>query len=571
MSVLYYGYSDANADERWQFWEQHRPPAISLDIETISLDERHPLGIAIGFSPQESFYFELSPNVPTKGLEALKRFISDVRITKVAHNWVFDMGVFPLIPVIGSALDRANIFDTNVAARLLGYQFTDLPFLASEVVNMQTIGMAEILRSNNCKDNNQLIQKNPRALSDHCADDVKATYGLYLEWKDKINQKLGEYFKVEMAVIPILQDLSMHGIALDQQARQDLEDKYTQEVEFYRRQVQASGIDNPGSSQQVGFVLAKRGNFLKFTKSKRQLQTRKEDLEFIDDPLAASILGYRQKAKFLSTYLMPLKGQDRFYTEYYLDTVVGRLNSRNKNIQNIPGPDPESGDPGARFMMMPDNSIFTTGDYSKEHLYILAHMSQDREMLDVLYNPDKEKSDIHQHTANLMRVPRKLAKICNFAVIYGATAQTLMEQLKTRDRARCETLLEDWFRVYTGAADWIQHAKREGMRDGWALPTLFGRRIKVQEEFNRWGGLNKDAMERKTINYPILGSDGEVIKRAMILCNNRRLGPANGMAITVHDSITWDGDVKDRIPVNELEHIPGFRVPFEIKQTFRWE
>ncbi len=571
MPVLYYGYADTDADTRWKFWEEHRPPVIALDVETISLDERHPLGIAIAFSPQESFYFQLTPEPPVRGLEALKRFISDVRIVKIAHNWVFDMGVFPLIPVIGNTLDRANIFDTNVAARLLGYQETALPLLASEV-GMQTTGMAEILRSNGCKDNNQLVQKNPRALSEHCADDVKATYQLYLHWKDKIYSQYGEYFKVEMAVIPILQDISMHGIAIDQQARQNLEDKYTHEVEFYRHQVQESGITNPGSPQQVGYTLAERGNFLKFTKSKRQLQTRASDLEFLDDPLAAAILGYRSKSKFLSTYLMPLKGEDRFYTEYYLDTVVGRLNSRNKNIQNIPGPNKDTGDPGARFMMMPDNGVFTTGDYSREHLYILAHMSQDREMLKVLYDPNPVKADIHQHTANLMGIPgqRKLAKVCNFAVIYGATAQTLMEQLKTRDKDRCNTLLEGWFRVYTGAADWIKYAQREGVRDKWSLPTLFGRRIALPEEFNKWGGLNKEAMERKAVNYPILGSDGEVIKRAIILCNNRRLGPPI-MAITVHDSITWDGDVKERIPIEELEHIPGFRVPFEIKQTLRWE
>jgi DNA polymerase-1 len=562
VAVYYYGYSDAKADDRWKFWEENRPSAVAVDIETISLDERHPLGIGIAFSPQESFYFQLYPEAPTKALEALKRFLTDVRITKIAHNFMFDMGVFPLIPVIGNSLDRANIFDTNVAARLLGYQETSLPTLASEI-GLETTGMGDILKANGCKDNLQLVNKDPMILANHCAEDTRVTYQLYLNWKDKIHQQYGEYFKVEMEVIPILLDLSMHGIALDQQARQDLEDRYVQEVEFYRRHVQSYGIENPGSSQQVGYMLAKRGSFLKFTKSKRQLQTRVGDLEFLDDPLAAGVIGYRKRSKFLSTYLQPLKGEDRFYTEYYLDTVVGRLNSRNRNIQNIPGADLESGDPGARFMLVPDFGLFTTGDYSREHLYILAHMSQDRELLSVLYNPDKALADIHQHTADLMGVPRKLAKVCNFAVIYGATAQTLMEQLKTRDRARCENLLETWFRVYSGAADWIQYAQREGLRDGWSLPTVFNRRIKLPEE-------GEDAMRRKAVNYPILGSDGEVIKRAIIKSSHHRLGPPI-MAITVHDSITWDGDVKDKIPVEELENIPGFRVPFEVKTTFRWE
>jgi len=566
MSVFYYGFPDAKADDRWIYWEQNRPSAVALDIETISLDERHPVGIGIAFSPQESFYFSLYPEPNVKALEALRKFVSDVRIVKIAHNWVFDMGVFPLIPVIGESLDRANIFDTNVAARLLGYRETSLPILAAEF-NCHTVGMGEIMKENGCTDNIQLIKKNPMLLADHCAADVKATYTLYLEWKQKIYDRYGEYFKVEMAVVPILKDMSMHGIAIDQQARQELEDKYAQKVEMYRRIVQGYGISNPGSSQQVGYTLAKRGSFLKFTKSKRQLRTREKDLEFLDDPLAAGVIGYRKNSKFLNTYLIPLKGEDRFYTEYYPDTDVGRLNSRNRNIQNIPGADKDTGDPGARFMLIPDNGVFTSGDFSREHLYILASMSQDKTMLDVLYNPDPQKADIHQHTADLMRVPRKLAKVCNFAVLYGATAETLMEQLKTQDRRRCEDLLEGWFRAYRGAADWIIHAQREGLRDGWALPTLFGRRIRLPEE-------SVNEMKRKAVNYPILGSDGEVCKRALILCNNRRLGPNDKepLVITVHDSFTWDGDVLDRVPKDELEHIfPGFRVPFEMKSTFRWE
>jgi len=803
VSVYYFGYPNADADERWQFWEQHRPAVVAIDIETISLDERHPLGIGIAFSPEESFYFDLTPEPPIKGLEALKKIISDIRIIKLAHNWVFDMGVFPLIPVIGNSLDRANIFDTNVAARLLGYQETSLPILSYEF-GAPTESMKEILKRHGCKDNTELIKIDPMLLADHCQLDTKATYRLYMEWAEKIRQRFGEYFKVEMEVIPILLDISMHGIALDQEARQDLEDRYAKEVEFYGNMIKSYGVTNPGSPQQVGYVLAKRGNFLKLTKSKRQLRTRTGDLEFLDDPMAATVIGYRKKSKFLSTYLEPLAGEDRFYTEYYLDTSVGRLSSRNRNVQNIPGKDDDTGDPGARFMLIPDNRIFTTGDYAREHLYFLAHMclhpdtkvlrtnltwskisdikegdtligidedipkgsktrklrtttvtktsqhlmesfciifdngtyvvssgnhpwlrtnrpptwknqthtdwietkdivpgteikfigtpwetnmsrdagyiaglldgegsvseyavrfaqnpgklsdsfvaiskslgfefskasrhtwsisglercirllgsirparlleksgniwkdkeprtlsakvimvvkagnqelinietsthtfiaeglithnSQDRNMLEVLYNPDPKLNDIHKRTADLMHTTRKLAKVCNYAVIYGATAQTLMEQLKTRDKRMCESMLEGWFRAYPGAADWIIYAQREGLRDGWSPPTLFGRRIRLPEE-------SEDGMKRKAVNYPILGSDGEVIKRAIILCNHRRLGPPQ-MVITVHDSITWDGDVEKQIPKEELENIPGYTIPFEIKQTFRWE
>ena len=551
MPTFYYG--DGDAKERFQHFLDNPPAAVAVDAETVSIKERMPLGFSIAFSPHEAFYFQVHPE-PPRELELLKPLLFNPQVCKIAHNMLFDMGVLPMIPHL-KGFDRSNIFDTNVAARLLGRVITDLPYLAGTELSMD-VTPAQVLLTGG----KTMLDIDPMVVADKCQRDAKATFALYLNYLPQIQQYYPDYFKIEMAVIPILIDLSLRGLAIDQQARADLQARYEDEVEFYRRRVQAEGIEKPGSPQQVGYILGKRGSFLPMTRSKRQLSTREADLEFLDDPLAAAVLGWRKKSKFLNTYLEPLAGQDRFYTEYYLDTVVGRMNSRNRNIQNIPDE--------ARYMIMPDWGVFTTGDYAREHMYILAHQTQDRDLLEVLYNPDPKKADIHQHTAYKMRVPRPLARTLNYAVAYGATARTVSEQAKIRDMQRCQGLIDGWFRTYKGAADWILNAQREGMRDGWALPTLFGRRIRIPEEFNRWGRLNKDAMERKAVNYPILGSDGEVIKRAIILCAGRGLGPPI-MAITVHDSITFDGDVE--LPVEELEMIPKFRIPFEVKKTMRWE
>ena len=548
MPVTYYG--SGNAKERFQYWLDNPPKSLALDVETISIKERHPLGFAIAFSPTEAFYFQVHPEPPPE-LELLKPMLSSAMITKVAHNFMFDMSVFPLIPVIGDSIERSNIFDTNIAARLLGYRETALYLLANEV-NMEATPVSAML-----KPKQTMLDLDPAAVGDKCQNDAKVSFALYLEWKDKIRERFGEYFMVEMAVMPMLLDMSMRGILIDQKVRNELEVKLTDEVEFYRKYIQSYGIENPGSSQQVGYTLAKRGSFLPFTRNrnKRSLSTREGVLEFLDDPLAAAVLSYRHSSKFLSTYIIPIKDSDRFYTEYYLDTVVGRMNSRNRNIQNIPFE--------ARKLLLPDNGVFVTGDYSREHMFILAKMSQDSEMLKVLYDPDPLKNDIHQHTASKMRIPRKLAKTLNYAIVYGATDKTISEQAKIKDKRICSRLLDGWFETYREAAGWITAVQREGLRTGWAEPTLFGRRIRLPDE-------NPDAQKRKAVNYPILGSDGEVIKRAIIKCNRVGLGYPL-MAITVHDSITWDGDVESRIPKEELENIPGFKIPFEIKSTFTWE
>ncbi len=557
MPVSYYG--DGNPKERFQYFLDNPPAAISIDVETVSLKERMPIGFAIAFSPYEAFYFQVHPESPQE-LSLLAPLLSNPRVCKIAHNMMFDLGVIPMIPTLPE-LDRSSLWDTNVAARLLGRIETSLGVLASDDLNRYDVeDAASLIRR--YKLGGTMLDVPSEEVAIKCQKDAKVAYALYLKYLPEIIEKYPDYFQVEMAVIPVLIDLSLRGIQIDQQARATLEAQYEDEVEFYRRQVVSYGVDNPGSSQQIGYVLAKRGNFLPFTRNKKrpQLSTKEANLEFLDDPMAAAVLGYRKKSKFLSTYLKPLAGEERFYTEYYMETVVGRLNSRNRNIQNIPSADKETGDPGARFMLLPDSGVFTTGDYSREHLYILAEKSQDRDMLRILRDPDKAKTDLHQHTADEMRVPRPLAKTLNFAVAYGATAKTISERAKIKDIRRCERLLDGWFRTYKGVADWVQTVQREGLRNGWAEPTLFGRRIRIPEE-------NQDAMKRKAVNYPILGSDGEVIKRAILLCVKEGLAPA--MAITVHDSITCDGDVQ--FPVEELEMIPGFRIPFEVKQTWRWE
>jgi len=553
--VLYYG--DGNPKERFQHFLDNPPAAISIDAETVSLKERMPLGFAIAFSPYEAIYLQVYPEPPPE-LALLAPLLSNPRVCKIAHNAMFDLGVMPMIPALPE-LDRSNLWDTNVAARLLGRLETALGILADIDLHRYDVeDAASLIRR--YKAGGTMLDVPSEEVATKCQKDAKTAYALYLKYLPQIQELYPSYFQVEMSVIPILIDLSLRGILIDQQARATLEAQYEDEVEFYRRQVVSYGVDNPGSTQQVGYVLAKRGNFLPFTRSKKQLSTRVGELEFLDDPMAAAVLGYRKKSKFLSTYLKPLAGEERFYTEYYLDTLVGRLNSRNRNIQNIPSADKLKGDPGARFMLLPDNGLFTTGDYAQEHLYVLMHFSQDRDMKRV-YEEGYLDGDIHKFTANEMGITRYLAKTINYAIVYGATAKTISEQAKIRDRNRCSRLLDGWFRTFPGAADWITSVQREGLRSGWAEPTLFGRRIRIPEE-------SEVNMKNKAVNYPILGSDGEVIKRAILLCSRRGLGPPI-MAITVHDSITCDGDVQ--FPVEELEMIPGFRIPYEVKQTYRWE
>jgi DNA polymerase I-like protein with 3'-5' exonuclease and polymerase domains len=564
--VWYYG-NLGNADERMQYWIDNPPTSICLDIETIDLKERMPLGIGISPSPLECFYCELYPEPNIRFLEAIKPMLASGMTVKVGSNLLFDLGVMPLVPIISTSIDRFNIFDINVAARLKGFKFTALDYLAPLVLNKQHQSMQEVWKQHSVKNNMELINKvGHRALADKCAEDCMLEHELYHKWGKEIRQQYGQYFVIEMAVIPLLVDMALKGIALDTESVQGLIISYSKDVAQLYQSILAYGIDNPNSPGQVGYILAKRGNFLKFTRGKKQYSTRNEELEFCEDDLAKKVLEYRHKNTFLTRYLLPIQDKDRFYTEYYMDTDVGRLNSRNMNIQNIPAANEKLGDPGARFIMMPDSGLWISGDYAQEHLYIIANRSKDPDMLKVYYDPAYEgKRDIHQYVASELNIPRKIAKTINYALAYGATPKTLSEQAKIKDLRVCSNLLDKWFGRFRTAGNWIKAIQAEGLKTGWAVETLFGRRIKLPEE-------NPDGMARKAVNYPVLGSDGEVMKRALLLSARRGLAPPV-LAITVHDSISWD--TKDEAKVmaikEEIEMIPGFRVPFEIKSCFRWE
>lgn len=543
MTVTYFGKHELTSKLFYQQLVDSPPAAIGVDLETISLKNRTPIGLGIATSPHDAWYFRLYPDdaVDARELELIIPLLNNPRIAKVFHNAMFDLRCFPLIDQIPS-IDRSNIFDTNVAARILGREFTKLSNLSWEV-GVSAVGADEMLRSGQT-----MLDLDPMEVAQKCANDAKITLALYYHFKDSIDSN---YFGVEMQAIPILIDMSLRGLRVNQADRMELETKLTAEVNFYKRMCEEYKF-NPASNQQVGYILASRGNFLPLTRSRRSLSVSEEQLDLLDDPIAAAVVNFRKANKFLSTYVKPLRDEDRIYTEYNLDAVVGRISSSKRNLQNIP----ES----ARHIFEPDTGIFTSGDFSQEHLRILAHFSGDRLMKRV-YEEGEMDGDIHNFSAqelfgSVSPAYRRLAKVINYAIPYGATADTVSAQAKIRDIRKCAAFLDKWFKLFRDAHEWIIEAKRVALRDGWALPTLYGRRIRIPEE-------SRDAMERKGVNYPILGSDGEIMKRALILCKDLPL------AVTVHDSITCDGDIE--FPVEQLENLSPVKIPFEVKQTLRWE
>ena len=558
MPVLHFGNQSVSKELFYSQLVDNPPNMIAIDVETISLKEKLPIGFAIATSPTEAWWFDCYPERDLE-IEVLISLMSNPNIKKVYANVMFDIRVQPLI-FQNFAFDESNIVDVLVLARLLGRTSARVTDLATEI-GRQAQDVKDLLEEYNAI---TMLDLPHEVVAAKCANDAMVTLALYHHFEPMIStlDLSADYLDVERQVIPILVDMSQRGLAIDQDARAVMEHKMETDRNYYK-DICAEHDFNPGSGMQSGYILAKRGSFLPLTKSKKQYKTDEETLELMtDDPLATVILGYKRANSILTKYLYPLRGKERSYTEYGLDTEVGRTKSSDFNMQNIPSATSRVGI-DVRHIFIPDTGTFTTGDFSQIHLRFLMHMSGDKEM-ERVYLEGKDDGDIHISTSKKIHKPRPIAKIINYAIPYGGDPRTLAKQLKTRDLKWCSGLIDEWFYAYPDAAEWIREARRYAVRHGKALPTLFGRQIAIPEEFNRWGGLNKDAMERKGANYPILGSEGEVLKRALIICANYKLP----LAVQAHDSITLDGDCE--FPVEALESFAPVRLPFEVSKSERW-
>jgi len=333
---------------------------------------------------------------------------------------------------------------------------------------------------------------------------------------------------------------------------------------------------NPGSPQQVAYVLATRKAYsifskLPFTKGRgrRNLSSAKKVLEMMDDPLASIVLQYRGNAKLLNTYIKPWSHDERAYTHFHLDAITGRPSSTDRNMQNIPGKFRKDGSMyphNCRGILLPDNGIWTDVDWEQLEPRVLAYLSGDKEMQHIFslpkYNPDgtrNEDADIHLQVAIFMDVARRLGKLTNLAMTYGATDETLMEHLGIRSIGRVRQLRDMWGKKFPQAMDWIDSRQDNALRTGIAK-TVFGRNIRLPTPDEE----SIDGIKRKAIDYPCQGSAAEILKRGLIVCKDL------DTRLQVHDELLVDGFTPN-YRFEPLEDIAPFHTPVEVRYLERWE
>lgn len=556
---------------------------VSFDTETTGVDPLHAelVGMSFALEPGEAYYLPIpaNKNEARRITSQFKEILESSAITKIGQNIKFDINVLKKYDI----RVQGPMFDTLIAHYLINPEYRhNLDYLAEIYLNYHTIHIDELIGS---RGKNQLSMREVPLdrITDYACEDADITLKLKLVFEKLIEEnKLSDlFYKIEMPLVKVLADMEEVGVRLDAGALRQSSQELTAllfdiEEEIYKM----AGVEfNISSPKIVGEVLFDRLKIVEKAKKTKtgQYTTSEEILESLKSkhPIVGKILEYRKLKKLLSTYVDALPTlisptDSKVHTTYnQAVTATGRLSSTNPNLQNIPIRD-EEGKEIRRAFIPDDDCLFFSADYSQIELRIMAHLSQDENMIEAFRNGQ----DIHQITAakiygipldKVSRDMRRNAKSANFGIIYGISIFGLSEQLHI-PRGEAKDLIDGYFRTFPGVKDYMDKSI-EIAREKEYVETIFHRK-RFLPDINSRNSVVRAYAERNAINAPIQGSAADIIKVAM---NNiyRRFQEENlqsRMIMQVHDELNFnvvksEVDRVKSIVIEEMEGAASLSVP----------
>ena len=497
-----------------------------------------------------------------KTVDLFRAVFENEAIEKTGHNIKYDLMV---LANYGVEL-KGQLFDTMIAHYLLQPELRhSMDYLAEILLKYKTIHIDELIGA---KGKNQGSMRDVALdkITNYAAEDADITLRLRGVLEPQIEEMgLKElFYEVEMPLVRVLAEMERTGVIIDDFALAQSSGVMTaemQRIERHIREISGSNL-NISSPKQVGellFDVLKISDKPRKTKS-GQYVTDEETLEGLrtKHPVVGEILEYRGVKKLLSAYIDALpkliNGKTgRVHTSFNQTvTATGRLSSSNPNLQNIPIRD-EQGKEIRKAFIASEGHVFMSADYSQVELRLMAHLSQDANML-AAFNADH---DIHAATAaNIYKVPiedvtsdmRRKAKTANFGIIYGISTFGLSERLGV-SRAEAKELIDGYFMSFPGVKDYIDTTIENAKRDGY-VETLLHRRRYLPDINSRNANVRGYA-ERNAVNAPIQGTAADVIKIAMVKIADRlkREGLKAEMLLQVHDELNFN------VPLDELERV----------------
>ncbi|MSP13351.1 MAG: DNA polymerase I [Chloroflexi bacterium] len=565
--------------------------AISFDTETTDVDplKADLVGLALSGAAGEGYYIPVAhdqsaPLSREEIQQALQPVFSNPEITKIAHNAKYDLAVMQL-----HGIDvQGPIFDTMVAAWLLdpARRIFGLKELVKDWLGTPMTPITELIGKG--KQQLTMNQVDIASAVQYAGADADMTFHLAEALRSRlVAQDLWSLFSdLEMPFLRILLEMEMTGILLDLPYLQELSREFYQRMEALESDIfrMAGHPFNINSTKQLATVLFDELGLPKLKRTKTGYSTDAEVLENLRDAhqIFALLLEYRQLGKLKSTYAdaLPLLADTntgRVHTSFnQTGAVTGRISSSNPNLQNIPIRSDEGRRLRRAFIVQP-GWLLLTADYSQIELRILAHMSQDQNLLDAFHHGQ----DIHAATAAaIYQVPlaevtpnmRRTAKTINFGIIYGISGFGLAARTELSQN-EANQFINAYFQTYPDIRRFLENIKSQAARQGY-ISTLMGRRRYFPElSHEKPVPLSmRMAAEREAINMPIQGTAADIVKVAMLRLHrelkNRNL--RSRLLLQVHDELVLEApedEIQLLIPVvrEAMEQAYTLDVPLKVE------
>ncbi|MFR2110076.1 MAG: DNA polymerase I [Bacteroides fragilis] len=558
---------------------------LALDTETTGTDpmDAELVGMSFSITENQAFYVP----VPAEREEAIKivrefePVFKNEKSLKVGQNIKYDMLV---LQNYGIEV-RGKLFDTMVAHYVLQPELRhNMDYLAEIYLHYQTIHIEELIGPKG-KGQKNMRDLSPQEVYLYACEDADVTLKLknILEQELKKNDAEKLFYEIEMPLVPVLVNIESNGVRLDTEALKQSSEHFTTRLQSIEKEIYtlAEGEFNIASPKQVGEILFDKLKIVEKAKKTKtgQYVTSEEVLESLRNKhdIIGKILEYRGLKKLLSTYIDALPQlinpkTGRIHTSFNQTvTATGRLSSSNPNLQNIPIRD-EDGKEIRKAFIPDDGCSFFSADYSQIELRIMAHLSEDKNMIDAFLSgydihaataAKIYKVDIKEVTADM----RRKAKTANFGIIYGISVFGLAERMNV-DRKEAKELIDGYFETYPQVKSYMDKSIQVAREHGY-VETIFHRK-RFLPDINSRNAVVRGYAERNAINAPIQGSAADIIKVAMARIYERfkAEGLKAKMILQVHDELNFsvpakEKEIVEQVVIEEMEKAYRMHVPLK--------
>ena len=564
---------------------------ISFDLETTSITalEADIVGLSFSVKANEGYYIpveypekESKPGLTLDAvLEKLKLIFENDNNRFCGQNIKYDALVLSRYDIhLGNI-----VFDSMIAEYMLHPEKNSykMDYLSIDYLNYRMVPIDNLIGTG--LHQKSMAEVPLEDIAFYASEDADIAFQLAEILKDKLEEEslFEPYNDIEIPLIPVLITIEKNGVYLNLDFLADLSRQFGEGLEILTEKIhQMAGREfNINSPKQLGEILFDELEL----KPIRKRSTAVEVLEVLKNyhPLPEEVLKFRHLAKLKNTYVDAIpnyvnKVTGRVHTSLNQTiAATGRLSSTSPNFQNIPIRTETGREVRKAFVPQNPDWVILSADYSQVELRIMAHYSQEPELIKAF----EENSDIHSKTAALVNgitesevTPdqRRSAKVVNFGIMYGAGPYRMSQELGI-SMADAKILIDNYFDTYPGIRKYMDDTISLA-RDRGYVETLYKRRRKT-------GNLNASnrnivqAEERVAINMPIQGTAADIIKIAMINIHKKMESEnyQSKMILQIHDELLFECPKTEveklaAMVVEEMEGAVQLSVPMKVDWNY---